>query len=191
MSPSDAHAIVAAELEVDAGRFYFQGGRLSLGVGKFYSGVLCPHLNLDDMLYDTVEATTMVLSHECDVDQANDRPFNDFVLVCPIISFEVFVEEYSARLGDEQLRGFLVNLAHRAISRVLYLPWGLTGLPMGGLLYLNQIVSTHVSAFSRDGVGAIGAASAYGLHIFDQVLTNHLLRPKSERLAFDRTEPPG
>jgi hypothetical protein len=185
MNVEEAHRVVVDALTLDPGRFYSAGADLHLGVGKLYARVRFPVFDITEAVYDTGEGSVLVLTHECDVDAANDRPFTDYLLVCPIIRFESFVEEYSARLGDERLRGFLVDLAKHNVSRVSYVPWGPESLPFGGLLYLNQISSTHVTAFAREEVTAIGATTAYGLIIIDKALTNHLLRPKVERLALE------
>jgi hypothetical protein len=185
MNVEEAHRVLVDALTLDPGRFYSGGENLSLGVGKLYARVRVPIYDVAEAVYDTGEGSVLVLTHECDVDTANDRPFNDYLLVCPIIRFEAFVETYSAKLGDERLRGFLVDLARHNVSRVSYIPWGPASLPFGGLLYLNQISSTHISAFARDEVTVIGATTAYGLIIIDKALTNHLLRPKVERLALE------
>jgi hypothetical protein len=185
MRVDEAHQVIAQALSVDVGRFYSQGHHLSLGVGKFYSGVRFPVYDIADCVFQTAEGMVLVLTHECDIDSGNQRPFNDFLLVCPVIRFEVFVDEYSCKLGDERLRNFLVDLGRRTVSRVAFIPWGLDALPYGGLLYLNQISSTHLSAFRLSGVELCGAATAYALIQIDHALTNHLLRPKAERLAFE------
>lgn len=185
MTVDEAHEVIARALSIEVGRFYSQGHHLSLGVGKIYSGIRFPIYDVTACIFDTAEGVALVLTHECDIDAGNDRPFNDFLLVCPVIRFEVFVDDFSRKLGDERLRNFLVELGRRTISRVAYIPWGLDDLPYGGLLYLNQISSTHVSAFGLTGVKVCGAATAYALIHIDHALTNHLLRPKAERLAFD------
>ena len=182
MSPEAAIKVLEQELVFDAGRYYSAGANLSLGAGKIYTGIRSPRFNRADQLFDTAETPALVLTHECDVDQANARPFNDSVLVCPIIKFEDFVAEYWATLGDDHLRSFLSELARRNISRVAFLPWGLQPLPMGGLVYLNQITSTHISAFSRVEAAAVGATTEYGLRQIDLMLTNHLLGPRRKRL---------
>jgi len=178
-----AHTIVRDALTIDPGRFYNRGEGLSLGVGQIYSGVRYPIFNRTDRLFDTSEGAALVLTHECDVDASNARPFTDYILVCPIIRLEALVAEYSDKLGDERLRGFLVELANRRVSRVAYLPWGLGSMPYGGAIYLNQITSTHVSEFEAGNAALAGATTAYGLRVIDQQLTNHLLRPKAEELG--------
>ena len=50
-------------------------------------------------------------------------------------------------------------------------------------MYLNHITNTHISAFSRKSSETIAAVTGPGLRIIDQMLENHLLRPKAERLA--------
>lgn len=183
MDVNAAYAIVRDQLDFDPGRFFNRGEGLSLGVGQVYRGVRFPMYNIDDALFDTVEGHALVLTHECDVDQENRRPFADYLLISPIIEFEALIQEYSRRLGDDRLQGFLVELAKRNVSRVAYLPWGLATLPYGGVINLNQICSTHVSAFESGSAEVSGATTSYGLQIIDHQLTNHLFRPKTQSLG--------
>jgi hypothetical protein len=183
MQLETAHAIIKDSLTIDSGRFYYSGKNLGLGVGQIYSGIRYPFYNLEECVFDTLEGAGLVLTHECDVDQGNDRPYTEHLLFCPIIRFEDFIEEFSATRNDQQLRSFLTNLGSQSISRVMFIPWGLNDLPYGGLLYLNQIASTHISSFSPGKATLIGATTAYGLTRIDMTLTNHLLRPKEDQLA--------
>lgn len=183
MTSDDAYGILSKNAVLDVGRFYGARSGLSLGAGLLYEGVRCPLYNLEDGLFDTVESTTYVLTHECDVDSANERSFNDFVLVSPIIPISDFVDEYLESFGEPEMLGnFLAQVAKRLVSRVVYLP-PIAGLDQGGLLYLNNLASTHVSSF--EGVDPFACVSAYGLHQIDQAVTNHLLRPKADRLSLD------
>ncbi len=184
MTPEDALMCVTSSLTIDPGSFYSSGSSLSLGVGKIYSGVLCPVFNDEDGVFDTYASSALILSHECDLDSTNNRIYNDLAAVCPIIPFDQLVTNGLSRLGRERFRGFLSAIARREVSRVFYLPWGLEPLPMGGIVYLNQICHTPVSIFAGGDVKSVGALTAYGLQCFDHMLTNHFLRPKSERLSF-------
>jgi hypothetical protein len=183
MSPAEAHQVLTRNTPIDLGRFYGATGELSLGAGLIYAGVRCPAYNEEDQLFDTLENIAYVLTHECDVDPANERLFNDYVAVCPVYPVEHFVAEYLEQVPDgEKLRNFLAQVARRLVSRVVYLPPIGESLQYGGLIYLNQIASTHVSQFlSRRPLACV---SAHGLEQLDYALTNHLLRPKSERLEF-------
>jgi hypothetical protein len=182
MDAAAAYKLLASNLSYDAGKFYSSGEQLSLGVGKVYAGVRYPLYNPESALFATLEGVVYVLTHECDIDQSNARILNEDLLVCPIIHLNAFVEEYTQVLSERDLEQFLHNLARHRVSRVFYMPHIGQHLPYGGLLYLNQITNTHVSAFERSEAKTIAAVTAYGLEIVDYMLRNHLLRPKAEPL---------
>lgn len=184
MGLEDSYETLRAQLTIEVGKFFSPAGNLSIGAGTIYSNVRYPRFDSAKNLFATVAGLVYVLTHECDVDQANERPFNSELLVCPIIPFEIFVEEYEKVLPEEKLRGFIGNLASRNVSRLIYIPTIPNSLPYGGLLYLNQISTTSLPVFSLPGVQQISAVTAYGLRVVDQSLNNHLFRPKAERLAF-------
>lgn len=188
MEVAEAHGYLLESLKVNVGKFFAPGEHLSLGAGKIYKDVRYPIYDATRSIFQTASGIVLVLTHECDVDQANARLFNDHVLVCPLLPFEIFIAKYQKKLGEAQLRSFLVSLGNREISRVLYTPHH-PSMPYGSLMYLNQITNTHVSAFDPEKATTLCALTAYGLSIVDQVLTNHLLRPKSERLPFDYSSP--
>lgn len=182
MNLQQAHDILSKQFQLNAGRFYGGVNGLGLGAGLIYSDVRAPIYDPSDNLFDTYETTGYVLTHECDVDKDNQRLFNYFVLICPIITIQALVEEYQANFaGEEAFRGFLNALTAKMVSRVVYLPPLAGVLPDGGIIYLNNITSAHISTF--EGRNPAGAVSAYGLQIIDMALTNHLLREKSDRLG--------
>ena len=183
MTVEEAYEILRDGSPLTPGKFYQSANHLSLGVGKLYDGIRYPLLNLEDFVFDTLEGLVLILTHECDVDQENIRPFNDHLLVCPIIQLDDFIAEYSDRVGEDKLPSFLSNVASRNVSRVMYFPPLPSCLEYGGLIYLNQICSSHVAAFTKEVVKSVGAVSVYGLMQFDKHLSNHLLRPKAELLA--------
>ena len=165
------------------GAFYGSPKELSLGVGLIYRNVRYPLYEAPSGLYDTVEGTAYILTHECDVDQKNERAFNEYVLLCPIIPFSDFIEEYSESNSEDALFSIISDLVSDRIYRVFYLPHGPGDeLEAGGLVYLNQICSTHVSQFRNLNAKPVCALSDYAQSIFDNKLQNHLLRPKDETL---------
>ena len=166
-----------------AGRFYGSTSGLGLGVGLIYDGVSFPSFDEKQKLFDTLAGLVYVLSHECDVDQGNNRVFNDYVLVCPIIDFAEFVDEFGADQSTDNLKSLIFDLVADKIFRALYIPpISQSVLPSGGIIYFNQIANTHVSSFSNAESRPICALSAYAQVIFDYKLENHLLRPKSDKL---------
>ena len=183
MTVDEAHAILHRNCSLDVGKFYGAQKNLSLGAGLVYESVRCPVFDINEKLFMTVESVAYVLTHECDVDPANNRAFNDYVTICPLIPIADFITEYEVEFQDfARLNNFLVAVARREVSRVVYIPPGPKPLNYGAFAYLNNLASTHVSAF--ENVPPLAAVSAYGLQEFDQALTNHLLRPKSDWLSF-------
>jgi hypothetical protein len=146
LSVDEAHRHLSGLLTLDVGRFFGSAEGLHLGAGLIYENIRVPKLDEAENVFDTYEGRVLVLTHECDVEQGNVRPFNNYTLVCPIIAFDNFAMSFQEEFGEERLLDFLGRLAARDIYRVIYLPHH-DGFPHGGLLYLNQITSTHVSAF--------------------------------------------
>jgi hypothetical protein len=173
----------------NAGAYYGAPTGLSLGAGLIYSGVQFAQYNSLDKQFEIIEGPALVLTNECDV--ANERDFNEYVLICPIITLEAFAATYVARHGLAKASELLRAIAANTVYRVFLLPppADLLNLPSfqnGGLLYLNQICSTHVSLFGTEEVRPLCALSQYGQQRLDQKLTNHLLRPKDELLPLTR-----
>jgi hypothetical protein len=186
LSAEEAHRFFSRRLELDVGRFFGSAQGLHLGAGLIYTNVRFPQYEPEAGLFDTVAGTVYVLTNECDVDQANDRAFNTHTLLCPIVPFDVFVATFQESEGEVGLLDFLGHLAERDIYRVLYIPHVGEALPFGGLMYLNQISSTHVSAFELDGAAPVSAVTPYGLTFIDTALENILFRPKAEPLPGQR-----
>jgi hypothetical protein len=123
------------------------------------------------------------LSHECDIDPANDRPFSEFVLICPILPLEEWLPTYLEDHSEADLKSLLAHIGRRNVSRVFYLPPLLPSLQFGGLMCLNQISHAHVSALTFETATRIASVTEYGLQKLDHMIQNHLLRPKAVRLA--------
>jgi hypothetical protein len=163
------------------GAFYGTSAGLALGVGLVVDGIAFPLFDEEEGLYDTAKGLVYVLTHECDLDNA--RAFNDYVLICPIIAFDAFARDYAERISEGELQGLVPDLAANRLYRALYVPPISTEIiPFGGIIYLNQICSTHVGSFKADDAKYVCALSSYAQQIVDMKLTNHLLRPKAEPL---------
>ncbi len=182
MDLDKAHQHLTRNLLISPGRFFAEGKHLAPGVGQLYSGVRFPIFDDQQQLFVTAEGLVYVLTHECDVDQTNVRPFNTHILVCPIIDFRDFIAEFEAEHSDEYMFGFLTELARRNISRVIYIPQVTPHLPYGGLLYFNRITHTHVDTFRNNSAELICTVTNYGLRVIDYAVTNHMLRPKADVL---------
>jgi hypothetical protein len=166
------------------GAFYGSAGGRAPGSGLIYRDVIFPQFNNQTQDFDTLRGAAYVLTHECDIDPSNNRHFNDLVLVCPLILFQDFVDEYETQIGRATLESMVVALARNDVSRVFFLPpasqfVGAEELQRGALLYLNQI--SHTPASRLQG-SAVCALSNYGLDRLDAKFKNHLFRPKAEPL---------
>ncbi|MDH4418903.1 MAG: hypothetical protein QE485_16965 [Acidovorax sp.] len=183
MTPQEAHGILSSKSPLEVGKFYGNKAAVALGAGLIFDKVLSPHFIAEENIYLTVRQPVYVLSHECDIDQENKRPFNDTVSFCPVIPLESFLKRYiDAWPNSEQVTSFLSMVAMREVGRVVYLPPGPGFLQFGGLVYLNNIASAHVSCF--EGKEPTVALSQYGLRELDNAIENSLLRPKADRLGF-------
>jgi len=162
--------------------FYGSPSGLSLGTGLIFNGVVYPSYSKEHDGYLTLKGRVWVITHECDIDPGNNRPFNDHVLLCPIIPFERFVEEYLTKRDSPALQAFLCELAEHKLSRVSYIPTIPGELPLGGIFDFNKISNAHTSAFEKENCKVISTFSDYGQSYIDKVLTNHFFRAKAEHL---------
>lgn len=184
MDPKEAYSIVQEHTVSNFGRFYGDFTQLDLGAGVIYSGIRIPIYDEDSALFGTYEGKVYVITHECDTSQDNKRPFNNDVIVCPIIPMESLIAEYIKIFPEASLRDFLIAIARRTVFRVVFLPAFSPDLEYGGFLVANRLVSTKVSAFQREGATKINAVSRFGLDEVDRSFQNVLFRPKDQALTF-------
>ena len=183
MQIAEAYRHVATASHADVGRFYEPGQRLAVGKGCIYRNARFSTYDDAAGRFLTAEGPAYVLTHECDVDQENDRLFNSDVLVCPIIPLEALVEEQHDALPGMQMVSFLSNLGARRISRLVYLP-PTTGLhTYGSVMYLNHITNAPVALLQAPEADKVCSLTSFGLRDVEYAIENHLLRPKAERLA--------
>ncbi|MCK8516976.1 hypothetical protein M0534_11660 [Methylonatrum kenyense] len=181
-----AYKHLVDRLSIDRGRFYGgKGDTLPIGAGLVYDRIRFPVFQEEERLFATAEGLVYLLTHECDVSQENQRLFNNSLLVCPIISLEHFVEEYSEEYTDDALLSFLDALARRKVYRIIYIPTICPQLPYGGLLNLNEIGHTSILEFQQEEVERLCSVSSYGADVIDKAMENHLLRPKSVPLPLN------
>lgn len=182
MTPGRADELLR-DAHSDFARFYGPDEGLDLGVGLILRGVAFPIYLDDEQEYATAVGTVYVVSHECDIDPDNARPFNDRVLICPIIPLEIVLEDYLPGIGEEKLEGFIRHLGRRNIDRIAYIPPIADDLPYGGVLYFSAISHTHIAELTRDPVTRSCAVSAFGLRYIDTAMHQALLkRPKANVL---------
>ena len=151
----------------------------------FFSDVPYPAYDIEAHRFRVYQGSVYVLTHECDIDQDNERPFNDLAVVCPVMRLEDLVEEYKAAGHEDKLYNLVQDIALDRIQRVFYLPpphdlFEVEMLRGGAILYLNNLVSTHVSLLPP--TAAQCALSEGALRQLDAKLQNHLFRPKSDSL---------
>lgn len=183
MTELEAHKILSASSALSPGKFYGTTYALGLGAGMFFEDIRCPIFDTEDRLFLTVALPVYVLTHECDIDPTNDRTFNDYLTICPVIPLRAFLIEYSDwGHTDDELRSFLSAVAKRTVNRLIYVPPGPSSLEYGALMYLNNLASTHICEF--ESITPMATVSAYGLELIDKAFSNHFLRPKADRLAF-------
>lgn len=180
-----AYDIISARI-TEPGRYFGPAGKLSTGVGLFLRNAPYATYSRDEEDYVVVDGLVYVLTHECDISEENDRPFNDFAVVCPITPLELVAEEYVARFNADKAQQFFDALAQEAIERVVYVPPIADVLPLGGVMYFGLLSSIHVSELLRDTVERCGALTVFGLSVIDRAVQRAFLRPKSEELALAR-----
>lgn len=183
MELAEAHSIVAAAARDDAGTFYGPAEGLALGAGLILSNVEFPAYHPEEDRFVAWAGLALILSHECDLDQDNQRLLNDLALVCPVRKLDALVEMAAvAGYSDNALTTFLGNLASRRVSRAMYMPPLPDVLPYGGFIYLNQLTHTSVKRLSSDDAQTVTALSAYAMQSVDYVLLEHLFRDKADQL---------
>ena len=138
-----------------------------------YSGVSFPIFNTGSARYEVLRGTVVVLTHECDVEQANQKPFNSDLIFAPIGRFDDFFTELRETKGEDEAKAYLGDLCRDRISQLFYFP-PFGEMATGGIVYLNRIGTSHLSQFQRDGVAAVSALSAYGYQRLGWSLANHL-----------------
>lgn len=167
----------------DEGSFYGSSRGLSLGSGLVYRDVTFPLFDPETKRFRAQSGLVCVLSHECDVDPANDRFLNGMVLVCVVLPLQIIVQAAAtSNLPDDELGAFLGNVARRRTPRCVYFPFHPDFLPDGGLLNLNLVASTDRSELEENK--RVAALSAHAYRTVTAALEQHLTRPKAEILPF-------
>lgn len=168
-------------------RFYGDVGDAGVGAGMLLANVEYPTYLADNDTFAVVRGLVVVLTHECDLDQDNERLLNDSALICPVIPLEQFVEGVSEAVGDELAAQFIGNITARYVNRVMYIPMIPNVLPLGGYLYFNLLTNTSFSRVTENGAESVAMLSVDGLLELDLSLEQHLRRPKSDRIPFQQS----
>jgi hypothetical protein len=184
MDIQKAYKILSDKSLANLSKFYGNHTHLGIGAGLIYDGIRYPVFNPENNLFQTRRGKALILTHECDIAQDNPRPFNQDVLICPIILLENFLSIYKNEPNAGDLGAYLHNISTRKVLRLMYMPHIADVMPYGGILYFNLITSTRIEAVNLPEAKSIAAVSAYGLEEIDMYLKNLLFREKADRLSF-------
>jgi hypothetical protein len=178
-------------IQTDPWRFYGTAVGMPLGAGLLIRDCVLAHPDPQVVEYRTIQGPALVLTHECDVDPANERYFNDMFLVCPIMPLDEFCEGIESQDGVGAWGGILREVAADKVYRAMYLPpvpamFHCPEMEGGGVIYLNHISASRVE-WVRDLAGqAMCSLSAPALRFLDIKMHNHLIREKATALWFSR-----
>lgn len=191
MQYPNALEVCLRHFESDPARFYGPAATLPLGAGVLLRDCVIALPHPAETRFETGVGLALVLTHECDIDQQNERVFNDLLLVCPVIQLDHFCAECEEEAGSGAWGGILPAIARDDVYRAMYLPplptqWSCPEMEGGGIIYLNHISTCRVQWLSKLEEHAICSLSARGLYRFDVKLQNHLFREKAAQLWFSR-----
>lgn len=176
-------------MTTDPARFYGPAFGLPLGAGMLLRDCPYPVPAADQLRYSTLLGKVLVLTHECDMDDNNERQFNDTVLVLPITPLELFCEQLDQEHGTGAWGGLVPQVAGGNVFRLMYLPpipanIAPDMLPLGGIVDFNTIAYAPIPWLAHFGTEHVCSLSALGLRFLDYKLETHLRRPKAVPLWF-------
>jgi hypothetical protein len=170
------------------GAFYGHADTLAPGAGVIFSGITFPAYSPEIGRFEIRRGLALILTHECDIDPANERDFNAYLVVAPILLMSSFAEIFETANRQDAARNLAGDIAADRVNRMFFLPppthfVPVESLAQGGFIYLNAICSTHVDMLTEAaGARAECALSEYSLTALDHKLRNHFGRPKAEQL---------
>jgi hypothetical protein len=109
-------------MKTDPARFYGPAHAFPLGTGLLVRDCVLATAHPTEVRFETGVGLGLVITHECDVDQSNNRYFNDLVLVCPIIPLDNFCLSCEEEEGPGAWGGILPAIAADTVYRAMYLP---------------------------------------------------------------------
>ena len=122
MQYPNALEVCLRHIETDPARFYGPATKPPLGAGVLVRDCIIAMPDPTEMRFQTGVGLGLVLTHERDVDQNNERFFNDLLLVCPIIQLDYFCAECDEHGGTGAWGGILPKIARDDVYRAMYLP---------------------------------------------------------------------
>jgi hypothetical protein len=162
-------------------QFYGPPNGMGLGSGIIVTSVAQPIYLPDVDAYGTGRGAALILTHECDIDPDNIRPFSDKAIVAPFIKLDKYVENFSADLGKEDTISLASHAAKGNTPRLFFLPrFGNDESPLyfGALIDFNYITSCGLQSLAKSPV--LCSLSGYAISIVDRALQNHLFRQKAD-----------
>lgn len=162
-------------------QFYGPSGTMALGAGLIVTNVPYPLYLPHEQVYGTATGTAVIVTHECDIDIENVRPFNTQALIIPLIPITSIVKMFSGKSSVKETRDLVLNVASGYTHRLTYLPrLGSADEPLytGAILDLNFMTSCGINALAA--AKAVCSLTDYGISILDRALQNHLFREKSD-----------
>lgn len=171
-----------------SGAWYGAAAGLAPGAGLIFGGIPHPLFNPTEGRYQVTSGPVLILTHECDIDQENERAMNTGFLVVPLILIGAFADTLAAEGRQDVARDLARNIAANKVHRLMYLPppnelLRVPDIPLGAFIYFNSITHADARHLTIDGARPICALSEMGLEVLDTRLKNHLFRPKAEQLA--------
>ncbi|MEA3264603.1 MAG: hypothetical protein U9R07_14080 [Pseudomonadota bacterium] len=160
-------------------QFYGPANAMGLGSGLIVTNVAQPVYLPDPDAYGTGRGAALILTHECDIDPENIRPFSDKALIAPIIKLEKYIENFGADHGRDDTISLASHVAKGNTSRLFFLPrFGDEASPLrfGALIDFNYITSCGLQSLVKSPV--LCSLSGYAISVIDRALQNHLFRPK-------------
>ena len=163
-------------------QFYGPAHGMALGSGIIVANVAIPVFLPDADAYGTGRGAALVLTHECDIDPANIRPFNDKALIAPIIRFDKYLETAAREYSQQDIRAFATNVARGNTTRLCFLPrYGdvKSALHFGAFIDLNYVTSCGLQSLVKSPI--LCSLTGYAIGVIDRALQNHLFRAKADR----------
>jgi hypothetical protein len=160
-------------------QFYGQSAGMALGTGVIVEDLVLPIYLPNENAYATGKGAALILTHECDIEPTNIRPFNQNAIVAPLIPLASYIK--TSPQTDQESRVFALHVANGNMTRVTYLPrLGGNSSPLfvGAFVDFNFITSCGVTALTQSRI--ICSLTGYAISVIDNALKNHLFRPKAD-----------
>jgi hypothetical protein len=163
---------------------YGPASQLPPGAGLIYSKIRLPIYIHEKNGYASGDALGIILTHECDIERSNTRPFTDHAIIAPIVPLAKLWPSLNAHMDNPNARAFLLNIANGNTNRLLYLPpvgyRETEPLGYGGIIDFNKITSSYVTPLFQQA--PLQVLTQFGMRVLDTALQNHLFREKSDGL---------